>query len=213
MKHLRKSTDAFWRRWRSEKLNELREAHRYQQNKTATSAINPGDVVIVHDPDIPRGLCKLGRVQDILPGQVRGTLVEAVTNDKVITLSRPLQRLCPLEVPGASVEIEAAIADGVSVTPEKEPEEREEVKSSDVGGRNRLRRKAYQRAQDKLKVWVDALKHWWDVLLTITNWDSRIYVCLVIGTVILISFCVEQLHCPTGGVCALSLEFCYWVVM
>jgi len=31
-----------------------------------------------------------------------------------------------LEVPGASVEIEAAIADGVSVTPEKEPEEREE---------------------------------------------------------------------------------------
>ena len=125
MKHLRKSTDDFWRRWRSEYLNELREAHRYQQNKTATSAINPGDVVIVHDPDIPRGLWKLGRIQDILPGQVRGTLVKAVTNDKVITLSRPIQRLCPLEVPGASVEIEAAIADGVLATPEKEPEEGE----------------------------------------------------------------------------------------
>jgi len=76
----------------------------------------------------------------------------------VITLRRPLQRLYPLEVPGASVEIEAAIADGVSATPEKEPEAREEVKSSDVGGRNRPRRKAYQGAQDKLKVWVDALK-------------------------------------------------------
>jgi len=99
--------------------------------------------------------------QSTLPGvngQVRGALVKVVTNDKVITLRRHLQRLYPLEVPGASVEIEAAIADGVSVTPEKEPEEREEVKSSDVGGRNRLRRKAYQRAQDKLKVWVDALK-------------------------------------------------------
>jgi len=100
--------------------------------------------------------------QSTLPGvngQVRGALVKVVTNDKVITLRRHLQRLYPLEVPGASVEIEAAIADGVSVTPEKEPEEREEVKSSDVGGRNRPRRKAYQRAQDKLKVWVDALKH------------------------------------------------------
>jgi len=64
MKHLRKSTDDFWRRWRSEYLNELREAHRYQQNKTAASAIKPGDVVIVHDPDVPRGLWKLGRVQD-----------------------------------------------------------------------------------------------------------------------------------------------------
>jgi len=91
-------------------------------------------------------------------GQVRGALVKVVINDEVITLRRSLQRLYPLEVPGASAEIEAAIADGVSATPEKEPEEREEAKSSDVGGRNRPRRKAYQRARDKLKVWVDALK-------------------------------------------------------
>ena len=140
MKHLRKTTDDFWRRWRSEYLNELREAHRYQQNKTVASAIRPGDVVIVHDSDLPKGLWKLGRVQDTIPGvdgQVRGALVKVVSNDKVITLRRPLQRLYPLEVPGASVETETAIADGVPAAPDKESQEQEECKRSQNNERRR----------------------------------------------------------------------------
>ena len=47
-------------------LLELREAHRFHRNpKDVDDPIFVGDIVIVHDENMPRGLWKLGRVEDV----------------------------------------------------------------------------------------------------------------------------------------------------
>ena len=64
MKHLTKILTDFWKRWRSEYLLELREAHRYaNRQKGVDNPINVCDIVIVHDDALPRGLWKLGRLK------------------------------------------------------------------------------------------------------------------------------------------------------
>lgn len=56
MKHLAKTVNDFWRRWRSEYLLELREAHRHSQTPKGTAGnISVGDIV-VHDENHPRAL-------------------------------------------------------------------------------------------------------------------------------------------------------------
>ena len=63
---------------------------------------------------------------------MKGALVKVVSNDKVITLRRPLY---PLEVPSASVETGTAI---VPATPDKEPQEQEECKEPEQRENNYL---------------------------------------------------------------------------
>ena len=105
MKHLSKITGDFWRRWRSEYLLELREAHRYlKPPKGSADPISVGDVVIIHDETLPRGLWKLGRVEDLIKGvdeNVRGALVKTHSGGRSILLRRPVQRLYPLEIRAA----------------------------------------------------------------------------------------------------------------
>ena len=69
VKHLN-MLNHFWNRWRTEYLKELREAHSHStgNNHTDKSALSVGDVVIVHNKRLPRGLCKLGRIQELLEG-------------------------------------------------------------------------------------------------------------------------------------------------
>ena len=68
MKHFASVLNHFWRRWRSEYLNELRESHRHGAKNTRNTHIANGEVVIVHDDFLPYGLWKLGRVQEVIPG-------------------------------------------------------------------------------------------------------------------------------------------------
>ncbi len=104
MKHLANLIDHFWKRWRLEYLSELRERHQYQAKKNPTSVpnIKKGDIVIVHDESLPRGLWKLGRVQEVLTGRdglPRGALVRvAVRRKQQKLLKRPLKLLYPLEI-------------------------------------------------------------------------------------------------------------------
>ena len=61
----------FWNRWRTEYLNELREAHRHSMSKTHPAekpSLSVGDVVIVHCERLPRSLWNLGRIQELLKG-------------------------------------------------------------------------------------------------------------------------------------------------
>ena len=61
----------------------------------------PGEVIIVHDENHPTSFRKLGRVTDIIKrddGQVRGAVIDVVTNGKPQTLRRPITHLHPLEV-------------------------------------------------------------------------------------------------------------------
>ena len=91
MKHLSKTTNDFWKRWRSEYSLELREAHRYlKTQKVSTNPIAVGDV---HDETQPRGLWKLGKVEDLIPGtdgNVKGALARRPIHSaqKAPTVSR-----------------------------------------------------------------------------------------------------------------------------
>lgn len=69
MRYLRKTIDDFWNRLRWEYLIELRNSHQYHLfEKSVAPPIAIGDVVIVHDPDLPRGLWMLGKVENLIRG-------------------------------------------------------------------------------------------------------------------------------------------------
>ena len=100
LRYLNRTLNAFWKRWRREYLLELREAHRHCKS-SGTSQIITGDVVVVHDENQPRSQWKLGLVEQVksgADGQVRAVSVRVMTNGKSRLLSRPIQRLYPLEV-------------------------------------------------------------------------------------------------------------------
>ena len=102
MKHLATVLNNFWRRWRSEYLNELRESHCHGAKNTRNTHIATGEVVIVHDDSLPRGLWKLGQILEVFPGVdglPRNALVRVARRDKQHTLlKRLVQLLYPLKI-------------------------------------------------------------------------------------------------------------------
>ena len=102
-RHLNRTLDRFWSRWRKEYLVELREAHRQHNGHADQHKIAVDDVVIVHSKDDPRGFWKLGRVKQLTIGRddkVRGAVVKVSGKGRQATsLHRPIQLLYPLEVP------------------------------------------------------------------------------------------------------------------
>ena len=65
--------------------------------------VDVGDIVIVHEDGLQRGLWKLGRVEKLITGNdglARGAVVKSTTpkKGKSTMLRRPLQRLYPLEL-------------------------------------------------------------------------------------------------------------------
>ena len=103
VKHLASVLNHFWKGWRLEYLNELREGHRYSAKKTPSRlSVSKGDVVVVHDHALPRGLWKLGRIQEVLTRrdrQPQAALVRVASRDhQHVLLRRPLQLLYPLEI-------------------------------------------------------------------------------------------------------------------
>ena len=105
MKHLADILNHFWNRWRSEYLSELREVHSYAaktQSKSEHSVVSVGNIVVVHNEHLPRGLWKLGKIVSVMKGRdnlVRGATVKIGTKDgRRILLNRPIQLLYPLEV-------------------------------------------------------------------------------------------------------------------
>ena len=67
VKHLANVLNHFWRRWRLEYLNKLRENHHYSVKRTPSHpSVSKGDVANVYDDALPHGLWKLGQIQEIL---------------------------------------------------------------------------------------------------------------------------------------------------
>jgi len=61
----------------------------------------PGEVVIIHNENHPRSPWKLGKVAEVIKcddNQIRGAVLDVVTNGKMKTLRRPINLLYPLEV-------------------------------------------------------------------------------------------------------------------
>ena len=126
MKHLANVLDYFWKRWRSEYLNELRESHRYVAKKTSiVPHVTKGDIVIVHDESLPRGHWKLGHITEVYSGSdglPRSALVRVATRDRQHTLlKRPLKLLYPLEINQPEPRQEAEVAPELSVQPSESP--------------------------------------------------------------------------------------------
>ena len=101
-RHLNKTLNQFWRRWRREYLLELRECHRHNTGDPKATSVSVGDVVIIHDKDRPRGFWRLAVVKDTLKGQdgtVRGAILRTTNKGgHSMELRWPIQLLYPLEV-------------------------------------------------------------------------------------------------------------------
>lgn len=100
--YLARLKEHFWRRWTKEYLLELRNAHRLRTKQPTEESIRAGDIVIMHEDGLQRGLWRLGRVETLITGKdgiTRGATVKSNTRNqgRPTTLRRPLQKLYPLE--------------------------------------------------------------------------------------------------------------------
>ena len=83
-----------WRRWMNEYLPMLRARPRWNE---IVEDIKTGDVVLVHQTDIPRGRWPLGRVLEVFPGKDGHTrVVKVQCGGKAYV--RPIHKLVPLKV-------------------------------------------------------------------------------------------------------------------
>ena len=93
----------FWNRWRKEYLADLRESHKIHIQKKEPN-ISIGDVVLIEEENAKRNKWRLGKIVEIVRGKdgvIRGAVMET-SKEK---MSRPLQKLYPLEVRAATVAI------------------------------------------------------------------------------------------------------------
>lgn len=159
VKHLNNILNHFWNRWRREYLSELREVHSNTAKKhpnSDNSQIAIGDIVIVHDDHLPRGLWKLGSIQEVMVGQdglIRGAVVRVASRDRQhLYLRRPIQLLYPLEVrckqPSSIPESQ------VRIPPEEViPDGNEQLRPN-----SRPKRAASKRAEELRKIWINELE-------------------------------------------------------
>jgi len=102
MSHLTRVLQKFWKRWKKEYLSELREFHRIRIKSGTVHTVERGEVVTAYDEGHPRGLWRLGRVEDLIQGsdgKVRGVYVRVSSKGgRVRVLRRPVQHIYPLEV-------------------------------------------------------------------------------------------------------------------
>ena len=75
---------------------------RSKKNSPMEPPITAGDIVVVHDENLPHGFWKLGRVEEVIAGRdgrVRGATVKLAARNRQQTLiHRPIQLLYPLEI-------------------------------------------------------------------------------------------------------------------
>ena len=101
MRYLSLVMVTFWKRWRSEYLTALRERHAYDPGLgKPPSKVAVGDVVLIYDPDRPRTIWRMGKVETLLEGAdgaARGASLRVMSGSKSAVLRRPIQHLYPLE--------------------------------------------------------------------------------------------------------------------
>ena len=116
------------------------------------------DVVIVHDEHLPRGLWKLGRIQETIKGrdgQIRGATIRVARRDRQQDLlHRPIQLLYPLEVCSPSPETGTVGSEELSRNaslPEVEEKTAEHSHSGPQETRRRSQRAVAQEADERRK--------------------------------------------------------------
>ena len=84
----------FWESWLKEVVPGL---HPRSKWRAAQKDLTEGDVVLVVEPDLPRGRWALGRITKVFPGP-DGHVRAVDVNTRGSVYRRPIQRVCPLEV-------------------------------------------------------------------------------------------------------------------
>ena len=110
---------------------ELREVHRQRGKNSRAPRIAKEDVVIIHDEGQPRSMWGLGLVKEVLidnDGEVRAVVLQvAKQGSEAKHLSRPVQRLYPLEMPA-----EHGQSTDTPSQPTNQPGDQERVDSAPV---------------------------------------------------------------------------------
>ena len=91
-KQVQYMADLFWRRWTQEYLLLLQERQKWRKVR---KNFNTGDVVLVVDPNAPRGSWPLGRVLETRP-DARGLIRSVKLKTKTSVIERPISKLCRL---------------------------------------------------------------------------------------------------------------------
>ena len=92
-KHAQQLVEHAWRRWLREYLPSLNTRKKWAQDETS---LKEGDVVLVVDPNAPRGHWQLGRVAKTLPGSDGIVRAAEIATAKGF-FTRPVARLCRLD--------------------------------------------------------------------------------------------------------------------
>ena len=137
---------------------ELRESHRHPRASGSTTDVEPGDIVLVHQQDVPRGFWKLALVERLITGRdglARGALVRLPPKSGHPTLlQRPIQLLYPLEISSEcrgnnrSNEDPTAHPEGAINDPTEEPRESPRTRVSASRARNRFKEWATMELQN-----------------------------------------------------------------
>ena len=150
-KHLSSVLNHFWKRWSKEYLLELRDAHRQKYSASSSPPPRVGDIVLVHDPDHPRGFWKMAKIRRLLTGKDglnRGAVLKVANKGgRLTTLRRPVQLLYPLGVAQSMAENESDSVHGDI------PEPEEEVSNLPP----RPKRDSALRARDRVCAWTSEL--------------------------------------------------------
>lgn len=91
----------FWERWRREYLTDLREYHRVCRSRQGNDVVRVRDVVTVYEDGKKRNQWKMAVVEELIKGRdgvVRGARVRTIARGKHTRITRPIQRLYPIEV-------------------------------------------------------------------------------------------------------------------
>ena len=116
--HLAKTLTNFWKRWKRKYLLEVREFHRTGQHEESSSSLQTGEVMTVYDEGHPRGLWRLGRIEELIAsadGKIRGVRVKVVSKEgQVKIIQRPIQHIYPLEVRSRSTGEEVRVEESHS---------------------------------------------------------------------------------------------------
>ena len=105
---LRRKLIHFWKQWKREYLVSVQEQHRMKQ--FPSNVVAKGDTVLLEDDNTKGIQWKMGMVERVITGkdgQIIGVEVRIISQGKTHILSRPIQKIYPLECPGVSVDKKA----------------------------------------------------------------------------------------------------------